>query len=265
MQIQISWLLKKPTDLDIHCLQRQGISGYSRTTVKLAGKTVLELHSCESWLSLYHKIAFPIICKISHFSFFPEIFKICRKGSQCQVEGRWTSHLQIRLTDDRQNLHYMLEKRLIFVCSYSLENQIRHFFCLFHASKMPQYMSHLMTKPTKWMCFQQRQINLGICPVWSESFLFTQWIAKDPSFLHADSKDWLNWAEAQAELSLRWAHMPFCWFYHEMAHIIMRFTKQKYVFRVYVENEDLDHAVWSYSKISTWKTKTELIVLIMSI
>ena len=34
MQIQISWLLKKPTDLDLHCLQRQSISGFSRTRVK---------------------------------------------------------------------------------------------------------------------------------------------------------------------------------------------------------------------------------------
>ena len=34
MQIQISWLLQKPTDLDLHCLQRQGISGFSRTRVK---------------------------------------------------------------------------------------------------------------------------------------------------------------------------------------------------------------------------------------
>ena len=34
MQIQISWLLKKPTDLDLHCLQRQVISGLSRTRVK---------------------------------------------------------------------------------------------------------------------------------------------------------------------------------------------------------------------------------------
>ena len=33
MQIQISWLLKKPTDLDLHCLQRQGISGFNRTRV----------------------------------------------------------------------------------------------------------------------------------------------------------------------------------------------------------------------------------------
>ena len=33
MHVQISWLLQKPTDLDLHCLQRQGISGFSRTRV----------------------------------------------------------------------------------------------------------------------------------------------------------------------------------------------------------------------------------------
>ena len=33
VQIQISWLLQKPTDLDLHCLQRHGISGFSRTRV----------------------------------------------------------------------------------------------------------------------------------------------------------------------------------------------------------------------------------------
>ena len=31
---QISWLLQKPTDQDLHCLQRQGISWFSRTRVK---------------------------------------------------------------------------------------------------------------------------------------------------------------------------------------------------------------------------------------
>ena len=30
MQIQISWLLKKPTDLDLHCLLRQGMSCSAR-------------------------------------------------------------------------------------------------------------------------------------------------------------------------------------------------------------------------------------------
>ena len=33
------------------------------------------------------------------------------------------------------------------------------------------------------------QISLGICPVWSESSLCTQWVAKDPRFLHVDSED----------------------------------------------------------------------------
>ena len=33
------------------------------------------------------------------------------------------------------------------------------------------------------------QISLGIRPVWSESLLCTQWVAKDPSFLHADSEE----------------------------------------------------------------------------
>ena len=35
VQIQISWLLQKPTDLDLYCLQRQGISGFSRTRFKI--------------------------------------------------------------------------------------------------------------------------------------------------------------------------------------------------------------------------------------
>ena len=33
------------------------------------------------------------------------------------------------------------------------------------------------------------QISLGIRPVWSESFLCAQLVAKDPRFLHADSED----------------------------------------------------------------------------
>ena len=33
------------------------------------------------------------------------------------------------------------------------------------------------------------QISLGIRPVWSESSLCAQWVAKDLSFLHADSED----------------------------------------------------------------------------
>ena len=56
------------------------------------------------------------------------------------------------------------------------------------------------------------QISLGIHPVWSESSLCTQGVAKNPSLLHADSEYWSDWANAQADLSLRWAHTHFIHF-----------------------------------------------------
>ena len=45
-------------------------------------------------------------------------------------------------------------------------------------------------KPTEWVCPPAKtQISLGFRPVWSESSLCAQWVAKDPMFLHADSED----------------------------------------------------------------------------
>ena len=77
-----------------------------------------------------------------------------------------------------------------------------------------------MTKPTKWLCSAKTQ---GISPVWSESSLFAQWVATK---LHADSEDWSDWVDAQADLSLCWVHMPFCWFCHEAAHIEKKTQKK---------------------------------------
>ena len=39
------------------------------------------------------------------------------------------------------------------------------------------------------VCPGKTQISLGIRPVWSESSLCAQWVAKDLSFLHVDSED----------------------------------------------------------------------------
>ena len=64
----------------------------------------------------------------------------------------------------------------------------------------------------------QTKISLGIRPVWSESSLCAQCVAKDPSFLYADSED-----PGQTGLMPRliWfslgAH-AFCWFCHVAAH-----------------------------------------------
>ena len=62
---------------------------------------------------------------------------------------------------------------------------------------------------------EKTQISLGIHLVWSESLLYVQWVAKDPSFLYADSKD--TDQTAQSDLSFWWAHRSLCWFCHEVA------------------------------------------------
>ena len=93
-------------------------------------------------------------------------------------------------------------------------------------------MSHLMTKPTKWHVRPAKtQINLGIRPDWSESSLCAQWVAKDPSFLHAD---------AQADLSLLWAFGHFvCFvmrrlisFYYKAFHVLTRLIPCSHAFSV---------------------------------
>ena len=50
-----------------------------------------------------------------------------------------------------------------------------------------------------------------------QSSLCAQWVAKDPSFLHADSED--SYLTGQMP-RLCWVHMPFCWFCHEAAHYV---------------------------------------------
>ena len=62
------------------------------------------------------------------------------------------------------------------------------------------------------VCPAKTQISLGIRPVWSESSLCAQWVAKDLNFLHADSEDWSDWVDAQANLSFLRADSHFVGF-----------------------------------------------------
>ena len=40
--------------------------------------------------------------------------------------------------------------------------------------------------------------------------------------LSAQRRLWSDWVDAQADLNVRWAHMPFCWFCHEAAQFFCR-------------------------------------------
>ena len=70
------------------------------------------------------------------------------------------------------------------------------------------------------------QISLGICPVWSESLL-SAWRKFGSLPTHwADSKDWSDWVDAQAYLSLRWVHNHFVGF-------VMRWLKLQHKWAYY--------------------------------
>ena len=62
-------------------------------------------------------------------------------------------------------------------------------------------MSQSTIKPTKWHVHPAKtQISLSICPVWQEFLMCALWVAKDQSLLQADSKDWSDWVDIQADL-----------------------------------------------------------------
>ena len=54
------------------------------------------------------------------------------------------------------------------------------------------------------------------------------WVLSYP--LSAERRLGSDWADAQADLSLRWAHMQLCWFCHEAAHLFCLFTALFYGF-----------------------------------
>ena len=74
-------------------------------------------------------------------------------------------------------------------------------------------MSLLMSKPTKCHVRPVKtQLSLGIRPVWS---VFTvrmkkAWVLN--YLFSAQWRIWSDWADAQADLSLRWAHNHFVGF-----------------------------------------------------
>ena len=71
----------------------------------------------------------------------------------------------------------------IFSVAHILQIFTAHFWSYFLFEPPHDKTNKMSVHPAK------TQISLGIRPVWSESLLCTQWVAKYPSFLHADSKD----------------------------------------------------------------------------
>ena len=87
------------------------------------------------------------------------------------------------------------------------------------------------------MCPQQRFRSAWASARSDQSSLCVLWVAKDPTFLHADSEDCSDWADAQVDLSHRWAYMWFCWFCHALTQMV--FSIRHYLNCNY-------HCVWRF-------------------
>ena len=75
-------------------------------------------------------------------------------------------------------------------------------------------MSRDVTKSTNWPVRPAKtQIRLGGWSVFAVRSMGSQGF-----FICGQGRPWLDWADSQAYLSLRWAHTPFCWFCHDAAH-----------------------------------------------
>ena len=76
-----------------------------------------------------------------------------------------------------------------------------------------KHLSRLMTKPTKWLCAQRRLRSARHPPNLIRVFAVhvkKAWVLSYP--LSAQRRLWSNWADAQADLSLRRAHSHFVGF-----------------------------------------------------
>ena len=74
-------------------------------------------------------------------------------------------------------------------------------------------------KPTKWHVRPAKtQISLGSCPVWSVFAVCMKKALVLSYPLTAQQRLWSDWVDAQADLSLCWAQMPFCRFCHVLTH-----------------------------------------------
>ena len=84
-----------------------------------------------------------------------------------------------------------------------------YLFLIFKLSSLPVEVRVYEIWAATW---QNQQNECAPSEEADQSLLCTQWVIKDQRFLHANSQDWSDWADAQADPSLHWAHSHFVGF-----------------------------------------------------
>ena len=110
-------------------------------------------------------------------------------------------------------------------------------------------MSRSTTKPIKWHVRPAKD-RPGHSPNLIRYFAVRvkkPWVLSYP--LSAQRRLWSDWADAQADLSLRWVHMPFLWFCRALTQIIVNTAHLKRLPLFGVDNGEEE------SKINKWKRR----------
>ena len=72
-------------------------------------------------------------------------------------------------------------------------------------------------------------------------------------------------ADAQADLSLHWAHIPFCLFYHEAAHVDTRISAPQWATEIIEDIKSIKQSVAKIDEIETFVNKINLKVEILKL
>ena len=105
-----------------------------------------------------------------------------------------------------------------------------------------------MTTPTKWPVRPAKtQISLGIYPVWSVFTVCSMDSQEPKASSCGQRRRWSDWADAQADPSLRWAHMSVCWFCHVRIVCQSSHTHQGYLFCC----SDIMDTIWLILRVYT--------------
>ena len=128
------------------------------------------------------------------------------------------------------------------------------------SSSVPKFSEYIiMTINTKYSSYEPRhdktnkislcpaktQISLGICPVWSESSVCTQWVAKDRSFFHQSLSDQSSLSARAILLVLSWGGSN----YIEGLEIAFSFILQNEFHSIF---SSIFHSAWQNLYFCNW-------------
>ena len=150
---------------------------------------IISVVSSQTFYSYVQSTKFPFGCFVM-FALFQELDKSLQKKCYRILEDICSGSSEELRDFVTSNLATIQETLLMSLSTSSPSSKavnlvLLQFLCVWGSSSESSMSKiNIMTvHPAK------TQISLGIHPVWSESLLCAQWVAKDPSFLHADSED----------------------------------------------------------------------------